>query len=111
VDPVGAVRPPKGKTDVMSFFRSSVKRISPDRPAAVNGILRLGECRPGQGGRIARLDLQGPVAQRLMEMGFIEGIDVRVVRAAPLGDPIEVRLHDYDVSIRRSEAFHVELEP
>ena len=44
------------------------------------------------------------VVRRLMEMGLLPGTAIRIVRVAPLGDPIEVRLRSYSLSIRRTEA-------
>ena len=46
----------------------------------------------------------GPLGHRLMEMGLIEGAEVQVLRRAPLGDPLHVRLGDYELSLRTSEA-------
>jgi len=51
------------------------------------------------------------LAQRLMEMGLIEGTSVEVVRLAPFGDPMEVYLHGYHLSVRKSEAARIEVEP
>jgi ferrous iron transport protein A len=51
----------------------------------------------------------GPLSYRLMEMGLIEGAEVRVLRRAPLGDPLHVRLGDYELSLRASEADLVEV--
>jgi Fe2+ transport system protein FeoA len=48
--------------------------------------------------------------QRIMEMGLLPGIDVKVLRQAPMGDPIEVRVLGYNLSLRREEAAHVEVE-
>jgi ferrous iron transport protein A len=73
--------------------------------------MRLSECRPGEGGRITKVSGGGPSVQRLMEMGVVEGADVRVVGVAPLGDPIEVTLHNFLLSLRRSEADNVEVAP
>lgn len=50
------------------------------------------------------------VAQRLSELGFVEGTRLRVVRFAPLGDPMEVEIRGYHLSLRRSEASLVEVE-
>lgn len=50
------------------------------------------------------------ISQRLMEMGLIEGSTVEVVRLAPLGDPMEVSLHGYHLSLRKAEASLVEVE-
>jgi ferrous iron transport protein A len=70
----------------------------------------LANCRPGEGGRITRLTEEGPVGQRLREMGVIEGTDVKVIRVAPLGDPMEIEVMGYLLSLRKSEAQFVELE-
>lgn len=51
----------------------------------------------------------GLLSHRLMEMGLIEGTEVEVVRRAPLGDPLQVRLGDYELSLRSSEADLVEV--
>ena len=64
----------------------------------------LDEIAPGGSVTVTAFDAEGPVAQRLMEMGFVEGATVEVVRLAPLGDPIEVRLSGYLVSLRKHEA-------
>ncbi len=73
--------------------------------------MRLSHFRPGQGGKIVQINSDGPVGQRLMEMGLIEGADVKVVRIAPLGDPIEVLVQSYRLSLRKVEAERVEVEP
>lgn len=49
--------------------------------------------------------------RRLLEMGFVPGTPLRVVRLAPLGDPMQVELHGYHVSLRRSEARAILVEP
>jgi ferrous iron transport protein A len=48
--------------------------------------------------------------QRLMEMGMLEGDEVELIGFAPLGDPLEVRLGDYRLSLRRAEASRVEVQ-
>jgi len=52
----------------------------------------------------------GPLHQRLLEMGLFEGTDVEVVRFAPLGDPMEILVQGYHLSLRKSEAALVEVE-
>ncbi len=66
---------------------------------------------PGQRGRIVALTGEDLLVQRLMEMGMLEGDEVEVIALAPLGGPLEVRLGDYRLSLRRSEAARVEVEP
>ncbi|MFO0929553.1 MAG: FeoA family protein [Gemmataceae bacterium] len=66
---------------------------------------------PGQRGRILSLTGDAVLVQRLMEMGMLEGDEVEMIGAAPLGDPLEVRLGDSRLSLRRSEAARVEVQP
>ena len=72
--------------------------------------LKLSELTPGQSGRVQRLEGQGSARQRLQEMGLIRGTTVQFVRSAPLGDPIEIRVRGYHLSLRRQEADSVVVE-
>jgi ferrous iron transport protein A len=58
----------------------------------------------GARARVASVGGAGAVARRLMEMGVVPGAPISVVKAAPLGDPIEVRVRGYHLALRRSEA-------
>lgn len=69
----------------------------------------LDQLRPGQRGRISSLTGNDALLQRLMEMGLFEGEEIEVIALAPLGDPIEIRLGDSRLSLRRSEAARVQL--
>jgi ferrous iron transport protein A len=69
--------------------------------------LTLDQLRPGERGRILSLEGDDSLAQRLLEMGLLEGEEVEVLHIAPLGDPLEVRLRDYRLSLRRREAARV----
>ena len=71
----------------------------------------LTELKPGQVGEIVSIDCGRSMSRRLMEMGLLPGTRVRVVRAAPLGDPLELRLRDYSLSVRRSEADRIAVRP
>jgi Fe2+ transport system protein FeoA len=62
-------------------------------------------CLPhGVGARVVGVRGAGAVSRRLMEMGVVPGARVSVVKAAPLGDPLEVRVRSYHLALRRSEA-------
>lgn len=65
----------------------------------------------GQRGRIARFDLPPDQRQRMLEMGFTVGAECELIRFAPMGDPLEVKVRGYHLSLRRSEAsaMHVHL--
>ena len=65
----------------------------------------------GQHAEIASIDCERRLSRRLMEMGLLPGTRVRVVRVAPLGDPIELRLRNYSLSVRRAEAARIAVSP
>jgi ferrous iron transport protein A len=67
----------------------------------------LDQLRPGRSGRIASLVGDDALVQRLMEMGLFEGEEIEVIAFAPLGDPIEIRLGDSRLSLRRTEAARI----
>src|SRR5262245_60096562 len=77
----------------------------PRSPARTIRLMpRLDELPPGTRARIASIAGDAALVQRLMELGVLEGEEVEVVGFAPLGDPMEVRLADTRLSLRRHEA-------
>ena len=73
--------------------------------------MTLDELKPGQEARILDVKVEGATGQRLLDMGFISGTRVKVVRNAPFVDPIELLVRGYHVSVRHSEAEGVEVAP
>jgi Fe2+ transport system protein FeoA len=73
--------------------------------------LSLAELPLGQHAEIASIDCERRLSRRLMEMGLLPGTRVRVVRVAPLGDPIELRVRNYSLSVRRAEAAKIAVCP
>lgn len=69
----------------------------------------LDQLGPGRTARVERVRSEGAIGSRLAEMGLLPGTEVRVVRVAPLGDPLEIELHGYHLSLRLSEARGVEV--
>lgn len=68
-------------------------------------VARLNTLAPGEQGTVGKLETTSfDVRQRLLEMGLTKGIAVSVIRVAPLGDPIEIELRGYRLSLRRKEA-------
>mgnify|MGYP000942550815 FL=1 len=59
---------------------------------------------------VKKLHGSGPVKRRIMDMGITKGIEVFVRKVAPLGDPMELTVRGYELSIRKSEAENVEVE-
>lgn len=70
-------------------------------------VRTLADLRPQEEGRIRTVTGNDGLTQRLWELGFTPGEAVGVVRRAPLGDPVQVRLRGFDVALRRSEARRV----
>jgi len=69
----------------------------------------LSELPIGKEARVTSINGGGRVMHRLMEMGVIPGAAVKIVKTAPFGDPIEVRVRGYSLAMRRSEAAVVEV--
>ena len=65
----------------------------------------------GTSARIVALELPAADCPRLMEMGLLVGTPVELVRFAPLGDPIEIKVRGYHLSLRRHEAEHILVAP
>ncbi|ACD95502.1 FeoA family protein [Trichlorobacter lovleyi] len=73
--------------------------------------MNLSNLKPGQQGKILKLDSSiGPIRRRLMDMGVIPGETVKVEKVAPMGDPIEVSIKSYNLSLRKNEAKGIEIE-
>lgn len=60
--------------------------------------------------KVVKLHGEGAVKRRIMDMGITKGIDVHIRKVAPLGDPIEVTVRGYELSIRKSDAEQIEVE-
>jgi ferrous iron transport protein A len=63
----------------------------------------------GESAHVARIAGDDDISRRLLEMGVTPGVEIRRLGAAPLGDPLEFELRGYRLSLRRSEALHVEI--
>ncbi len=72
--------------------------------------MTLGDLKTGQSGKILKISVSGALKRRLMDTGVVPGTDVRVDKVAPLGDPIEIRIKSYALSLRLGEARQIEVE-
>ena len=70
----------------------------------------LREARIGDTVKVVKLHGEGAVKRRIMDMGLTKGVQVHVRKVAPLGDPIEVTIRGYELSIPKSDAEMVEVE-
>ncbi len=63
----------------------------------------------GQTVKVTRLNGDGPVKRRIMDMGITKGVEVYVRKVAPLGDPIEITVRGYELSLRKADAEMIEV--
>lgn len=64
----------------------------------------------GQTVKVRKLCGEGPVKRRIMDMGITKGVEIYVRKVAPLGDPVEVTVRGYELSLRKADAEMIEVE-
>ena len=64
----------------------------------------------GKSARVVKIHGDGPIKRRIMDMGITKGVDIQVRKEAPLGDPIEITVRGYELSIRKADAQSIEVE-
>lgn len=64
----------------------------------------------GQTVKVVKLTGEGPVRRRIMDMGITKGVEIFVRKVAPLGDPVEVKVRGYELSVRKSDAEMIMIE-
>ena len=64
----------------------------------------------GNSGVVKKITVTGPLKQRLLDMGITKGTTVKVIKIAPLGDPIEIELRAYNLSVRKNDAEAIEID-
>lgn len=70
----------------------------------------LRQTRVGESVKVLKLHGEGAIKRRIMDMGITKGVDVHIRKVAPLGDPIEVTVRGYELSIRKADADMIEVE-
>ena len=72
--------------------------------------MTLKDTQPGEKVKIVKLNGEGAIKRRIMDMGITKGIEIFVRKVAPLGDPIEVTVRGYELSVRKADAQLIEVE-
>ena len=72
--------------------------------------MTLKEMKSGQSGQVISIGESGPLKRRIMDMGITPGVDVKVIKVAPLGDPVEINVRGYELSLRKEEAARIEVQ-
>ena len=109
---------PRGTPECLNRFDMYVKTGEVPATAAcqgVNGLEKdsataLRSLEPGAKAKVTRLSGKGAVRRRIMDMGIVPGTTVEVEKVAPLGDPIEVKVKGYHLSLRKEEAVNIFVE-
>ncbi|PLX51200.1 MAG: ferrous iron transport protein A [Desulfobulbaceae bacterium] len=105
-------------SEIIRFFCSNKKCREQDkgegtcaRHACAKGCMPLSEVKPGSCVCVKRYNGCGQLRRRLLDLGLTPQARVDVVRRAPLGDPILLKVGDFDITLSESEALHVEVAP
>ena len=76
----------------------------------MNKIENLSELKPHSKGIVKKVEGQGNLKRKLLDMGIVPGSSIEVVKFAPLGDPIDVKIRGYHLSLRKEEAKQISVE-
>ncbi len=72
--------------------------------------MTLKEAKTGQTVTVKKLNGEGAVKRRIMDMGITKGVEIYVRKVAPLGDPVEITVRGYELSVRKADAEMVEVQ-
>ena len=70
----------------------------------------LRQAKIGETVKVVKLHGEGPVKRRIMDMGLTKGVEVYIRKVAPLGDPVEITVRGYELSLRKADADMIEVE-
>ena len=70
----------------------------------------LKEIKIGGTARVVKVHGEGAVRRRIMDMGITRGVEIKITKVAPLGDPLEVTVRGYELSLRKEDAARIEVE-
>ena len=70
----------------------------------------LKDTKPGSTVKVKKIGGEGPIKRRIMEMGITKGVEVYVRKVAPLGDPVELTVRGYELSLRKADVELIEVE-
>jgi len=107
----GHVQPDAAETE--RWLAGLKKRINKKKASerSEESMPTLDQLRAGQKAKIVRVGRGGAVGRRIVDMGVVRGTPVEVMKVAPLGDPIEVKVKGYNLSLRKEEAAAITVEP
>lgn len=90
----------------------AAERTTRNRLGGIRGLEKtLKDFAVGEAGKVISVEGTGPVKRRLFDMGITPGTEIILRKVAPLGDPIEITLRGYQLSIRKAEAATIKMKP
>ncbi len=107
-------RPPEDGQAMKQWLREFRQKVD-ERDKGGKGeqdrMVTLDELKSGQRAKIVKVGGGGPVRRRIVDMGAVKGTPVEVVKVAPLGDPIEIKIKGYSLTLRKEEAARITVKP
>ena len=70
----------------------------------------LNQVKVGETVKVTKIAGEGPIKRRIMDMGMTKGVEIYVRKVAPLGDPVEITVRNYELSVRKADAAIIEVE-
>ena len=70
----------------------------------------LNQVKVGETVKVTKIAGEGPIKRRIMDMGITKGVEIYVRKVAPLGDPVEITVRNYELSVRKADAELIEIE-
>ena len=70
----------------------------------------LRDIKIGGSARVVKVHGEGAVRRRIMDMGITRGVEIKIIKTAPLGDPLEITVRGYELSLRKADAAMIEVE-
>ena len=70
----------------------------------------LNQVKVGETVKVTKIAGEGPIERRIMDMGITKGVEIYVRKVAPLGDPVEITVRNYELSVRKADAAIIEVE-
>ena len=70
----------------------------------------LNQVKVGETVKVTKIAGEGPIKRRIMDMGITKGVEIYVRKVAPLGDPVEITVRNYELSVRKADAVIIEVE-
>ena len=71
---------------------------------------RLSQVQVGETEKVTKIAGERPIKRRIMDMGITKGVEIYVRKVAPLGDPVEITVRNYELSVRKADAAIIEVE-